>query len=79
MNFRDHSEMAYSSVFIYGNEWAHLAFEMLMFSVIDMATHSRILSAAIVYAISVTIRTLSKSLFTNSLVKSSLVDHRFLI
>jgi hypothetical protein len=71
--------MAYSSVFVYGNEWAHLSFELLLFAVLDMATHSRILSAAIVYAVSVVIRTLSKSFFTNNLVKSSLVDHRFLI
>jgi meckelin len=77
--YRDHSEMAYSSVFIYGNEWSLLSFEMLLFAVIDMATHSRILSAAIVYAISMSIRSVSKSFFTNNLVKSSLVDHRFLI
>ncbi|KAI6218078.1 hypothetical protein M3Y95_01181900 [Aphelenchoides besseyi] len=76
---RDPSEMAYSSVFIYGNEWSHMSFEMLLFALLDLVFGSRILSAAIVYVVSVLITTISKVFFTNNLVKSSLVDHRFLI
>lgn len=71
--------MAYSCAFIYGNEWAHMSFEMLLFCVIDMFLTDRIISIVIVYAVSYTITNVAKVFFTNNLVKSSLVDHRFLI
>lgn len=71
--------MAYSSAFIYGNEWAHLSFEMLSFCVLDLLIGSRVCSAFVVYCLSVAITSLTKMFFTNNLVKSSLVDHRFLI
>ena len=71
--------MAYSNAFLYGNEWVNMSFEMLLFCVLDMATHSRIFAAAITYLLSTLIRKVAKIFFTNNLVKSSLVDGRFLI
>ncbi|KAI1718517.1 meckelin (Transmembrane protein 67) domain-containing protein [Ditylenchus destructor] len=76
---RDPSEMAYSMAFLYGNEWAHMSFEMLLFCLLDLFTHSRILAAAVTYAFSAIARKGAKIFFTNNLIKSSLVDHRFLI
>lgn len=79
INFRDPSEMAYSNAFLYGNEWVNLSFEMLLFCVLDMATRNRIFAASITYLASILIRKVAKVFFTNHLVKSSLVDGRFLI
>ncbi|CAD5206257.1 unnamed protein product [Bursaphelenchus okinawaensis] len=76
---RDPSEMGYSACFVYGNEWSHLSFELLLFCVLDMFLLNRILSATVVFAVSTAVTSIAKTFFTNSLVKSSLVDHRFLI
>ncbi|CAD5208899.1 unnamed protein product [Bursaphelenchus xylophilus] len=76
---RDPSEMSYSSCFVYGNEWSHLSFELLLFCVLDMFLLNRIISATIVYVTSLAITSIAKTFFTNNLVRSSLVDHRFLI
>lgn len=64
--------------FIYGNEWTFMSFEMLFFCIIDLFTHSRILAAILTYFLSQISRKTAKIFFTNNLVKSSLIDHRFL-
>lgn len=71
--------MAYSSVFLYGNEWIYMSFEMLLFCLIDMATNSRVFAAASTFIISMLSKKVTKLFFTNTLIKSSLVDSRFLI
>ncbi|KAK0417774.1 hypothetical protein QR680_013203 [Steinernema hermaphroditum] len=76
---RDPSEMAFSRAFVHGNEWVHLSFELLLFCVSDVLFGSLILSAFITYATSSLISNLMSVLFTNNLVSSSLVDHRFLL
>uniref|UniRef100_A0A915CPX8 Meckelin n=1 Tax=Ditylenchus dipsaci TaxID=166011 RepID=A0A915CPX8_9BILA len=76
---RDPSEIAYSMAFLYGNEWIYMSFEMLFFCLIDLLTHSRTLAAALTYLVSTLLKKTAKIFFTNNLIKSSLVDHRFLI
>lgn len=71
--------MAYSMAFIYGNEWTLMSFEMLFFCLIDLFTHSRILASVLTYLVSQSARKIAKLSFTNNLIKSSLIDHRFLI
>ncbi|KAF8361123.1 mks-3 [Pristionchus pacificus] len=76
---RDHSESAFARCFVYGNEWAKLSFEALLFSIVFVYTSSVPLAAVITYVSAVSLRMLASMMFTNHLVKSSLVDHRFLI
>ncbi|CAK5074482.1 unnamed protein product [Meloidogyne enterolobii] len=76
---RDKSEMAYSSAFIYGNEWALMSFELLLFCVVDMFWLNRIFASVFVYLISKLILLITKIYFTNQLAKSCLIDSRFLI
>lgn len=71
--------MAYSNVFVYGNEWQHLVFEMLLFCVIDLFMENRILAATTTFFASAAIQKIAKVFFTNNLIRSSLIDHRFLI
>ncbi|KAH7722789.1 meckelin [Aphelenchoides avenae] len=71
--------MAYSSAFIYGHEWVTMSFEMLLFCVLDMALRNRIFAATVTYAVATLMHKVAKVFFTNNLIKSSLVDHRFLI
>jgi meckelin len=71
--------MAYSSAFLYGNEWAMLSFEMLLFSLLDMFWHCRVLAAFLTYLCSKAIGQLTNVYFTHQLARSSLVDSRFLI
>lgn len=77
--FSDLSECAYSSVFLYGNEWVNMSFEAFLFCVADMYTHSRIFSCFLTYFVSTIIYKISKKIFTNNLIKSSHIDNRFLI
>ncbi|VIO94856.1 MGC26979 protein, putative [Brugia malayi] len=75
---RDKSEIAYSAAFIYGNEWVYLSFELSLFCSVYIFTRSYTCSAFITYIISVISRKLVSTFFTNHLIKSSFVDHRFL-
>ncbi len=77
--FSDPSEIAYSRTLVYGNEWTHLSFELLIFCLIDLIAHNFILAAAITYMVSTALRLVFRLFYTNNLVKSSLVDARFLI
>jgi meckelin len=76
---RDVSEMGYSSVFLYGNEWALMSFEMLLFCLIDLFWHNRILASLVTFSCSKLISQLTNVYFTHQLARSSLVDSRFLI
>ncbi|GMT14635.1 hypothetical protein PFISCL1PPCAC_5932 [Pristionchus fissidentatus] len=76
---RDHSESAFSACFVYGNEWAKLSFEALLFSIVFVYTNSVSLAAVTTYLSAISLRTIASTMSTNHLVKSSLVDHRFLI
>ncbi|GMS84056.1 hypothetical protein PENTCL1PPCAC_6231 [Pristionchus entomophagus] len=76
---RDHSESAFARCFVYGNEWAKLSFEALLFSIVFVYTNSVPLAAVVTYFSAVFLRMIASMMFTNHLVKSSLVDHRFLI
>ncbi|VDM75826.1 unnamed protein product [Strongylus vulgaris] len=76
---RDPSEVGFSRCFLYGREWAHFSFETTLFCVTYLLLNSLTLAAAIVFCVSGIIRALTSLLCTNHLVKSSLVDHRFLI
>ncbi|WKY12342.1 hypothetical protein Q1695_003711 [Nippostrongylus brasiliensis] len=76
---RDPSEVAFSNCFIYGREWAHFSFEATLFVVLFLLLNSLSLAAAIVFCISHGITAITALLCKNHLVKSSLVDHRFLI
>jgi hypothetical protein len=71
--------MAYSNVFVYGNEWPHLVFEMLLFCIIDLFIRNRIFAATVTYFVSAGIQKVAKVFFTNNLIRSSLIDHRFLV
>ncbi|CAG9536684.1 unnamed protein product [Cercopithifilaria johnstoni] len=75
---RDKSEIAYSGAFIYGNEWIYLSFELSLFCSVYIFTKSYTCSAFITYIVSIIIKNLIATYFTNHLIKSSYVDHRFL-
>ncbi|UMM17334.1 hypothetical protein L5515_013939 [Caenorhabditis briggsae] len=76
---RDHVEIAYSRCFVYGNEWAWTSFECLGFTVFYIWSGSIYLAGAVVYVISHIIRMVFGYLSTNHLIKTSLVDQRFLV
>uniref|UniRef100_A0A1I7TIR0 PKD_channel domain-containing protein n=1 Tax=Caenorhabditis tropicalis TaxID=1561998 RepID=A0A1I7TIR0_9PELO len=76
---RDPVEIAYSRCFVYGNEWAWTSFECLAFTVFYLWTGSIYLAGAVVYVISHFIRLVFGYLCTNHLIKTSLVDQRFLV
>ncbi|KJH52379.1 hypothetical protein DICVIV_01471 [Dictyocaulus viviparus] len=76
---RDFSEIGFSSCFLYGREWAHLSFEATLFVVAYLLLNSLTYAAAIVFCVSKIISSITSVLCTNHLVRSSLVDHRFLI
>uniref|UniRef100_A0A183BTN8 Meckelin n=1 Tax=Globodera pallida TaxID=36090 RepID=A0A183BTN8_GLOPA len=76
---RDPSECEYSSAFLYGNEWALMSFEMLLFCLVDLWWRSRLLAAFVTYLLSTGIGHMVKLYFTHQLAKSSMVDSRFLI
>ncbi|KAL6743356.1 hypothetical protein Aduo_016401 [Ancylostoma duodenale] len=76
---RDPSEVGFSNCFLYGREWAHFSFETTLLCVIYLLLNSLPLAAAIVFCVSNVISAVTSLLCTNHLVKSSLVDHRFLI
>lgn len=71
--------MAHSRAFMYGNEWINLSFDCLLLIVLDMATHDYILAICLAYVIIQMFTFVTEKGFTNNLVKSSLVDDRFLI
>ncbi|KAL3995461.1 Meckelin (Transmembrane protein 67) family protein [Acanthocheilonema viteae] len=75
---RDKSEIAYSGAFMYGNEWIYLSFELSLFCSVYIFTKSYACSAFITYIASIIIKKLLSTFFTNHLIKSSFVDHRFL-
>lgn len=64
---------------MYGNEWIFLSFEMLLFCTVDVLTKSSVLAALVTYGASKVLQRITAMLFTNNLVKSSFVDHRFMI
>ncbi|KAF1766596.1 hypothetical protein GCK72_006554 [Caenorhabditis remanei] len=76
---RDPVEIAYSKCFVYGNEWAWSSFECLTLTVFYLWTGSIYLAGAVVYIISHLIRLVFGYLSTNHLIKTSLVDQRFLV
>lgn len=77
--FRDFSEIAYSRAFLYGNEWIHLSFDLLVFCMTDLIWHNFILAGAVTFCISTLLRKIARLFYTNNLVRNSLVDERFLI
>ncbi|TKR68236.1 hypothetical protein L596_024244 [Steinernema carpocapsae] len=75
---RDPSEVAFSRAFVHGNEWVHLSFELILFCLADLIFDSRVLAAFATFVASSLVAGIISVFFTNNLVKSSLVDHRFL-
>lgn len=71
--------MAYSSAFVYGNEWINLSFDCCLFCVIDLLTYNATLAACVTYAVGRFLNLFARVGFTRNLVRSSLVDSRFLI
>ncbi|VDM99868.1 unnamed protein product, partial [Thelazia callipaeda] len=76
---KDKSEMAYSKAFMYGNEWIYLSFELALFSSTFILSENYACSIFITYAVSTAIKKTLSLLFTNQLIRSSFVDHRFLM
>ncbi|CAI5442739.1 unnamed protein product [Caenorhabditis angaria] len=76
---RDPSEIAYSTCFVYGNEWCWTSFECLLTCVIFIWSDSIILAAFIVFITSKFLRLIFSYLSTAHLVKTSLIDQRFLV
>uniref|UniRef100_A0A8L8JUS7 DUF4220 domain-containing protein n=1 Tax=Heligmosomoides polygyrus TaxID=6339 RepID=A0A8L8JUS7_HELPZ len=76
---RDPSEVGFSECFLYGREWAHFSFEATLFVVLFLCIDSLTLTAAIVFCVSYGISAVTALLCKNHLVRSSLVDDRFLI
>uniref|UniRef100_A0A8R1IZ42 Meckelin n=1 Tax=Caenorhabditis japonica TaxID=281687 RepID=A0A8R1IZ42_CAEJA len=75
---RDPAEIAYSKCFVYGNEWAWTSFECLAVCVFYIWSGSLHLAFFIIYVISHALRVIFGYLCTNHLIKTSLVDQRFL-
>ncbi|CAI4232874.1 unnamed protein product [Auanema sp. JU1783] len=76
---RETSEIAFSRCFLYGNEWVNQSFEAALTCVLNLYFNNLKVSCAITFVLSNTIRTLFAWINTNNLVKTSLIDKRFLI
>uniref|UniRef100_A0A7I4YZN0 Meckelin n=1 Tax=Haemonchus contortus TaxID=6289 RepID=A0A7I4YZN0_HAECO len=76
---RDPSEVGFSSCFLYGREWAHFSFEAMLFVLLYISLESLPFAAAIVFCFTHGLIGITSLLCKNHFVKSSLVDHRFLI
>uniref|UniRef100_A0A158QLM6 PKD_channel domain-containing protein n=1 Tax=Haemonchus placei TaxID=6290 RepID=A0A158QLM6_HAEPC len=76
---RDPSEVGFSSCFLYGREWAHFSFEAMLFVLLYISLDSLTFAAAIVFCFTHGLIGITSLLCKNHFVKSSLVDHRFLI
>ncbi|KAK6025717.1 hypothetical protein OSTOST_08377 [Ostertagia ostertagi] len=77
--FRDPSEVGFASCFLYGREWTFFSFEATLFAVLYLSLGSLSLAAATVFCFTHGLIGITSLLCKNHLVKSSLVDHRFLI
>uniref|UniRef100_A0A0N5A3H0 Meckelin n=1 Tax=Parastrongyloides trichosuri TaxID=131310 RepID=A0A0N5A3H0_PARTI len=77
--YKDTSEIAFTRAFIYGNEWINCTFEFCFFSVMDFYFQNLLISAFLTYLLVQLIKKISSMFFTSHLIKSSLIDHRFLI
>ncbi|KAK6020680.1 hypothetical protein OSTOST_13663, partial [Ostertagia ostertagi] len=76
---RDPSEVGFASCFLYGREWTFFSFEATLFAVLYLLLGSLSLAAATVFCFTHGLIGITSLLCKNHLVKSSLVDHRFLI
>ncbi|CEF59406.1 Meckelin [Strongyloides ratti] len=77
--YKDTSEVAFTQSFIYGNEWIMCTFEFCLFQCIDIIFNNVLIAAFLTYIISQIIKKTASIFFTSHLIKSSLIDHRFLI
>uniref|UniRef100_A0A0K0ESR4 Meckelin n=1 Tax=Strongyloides stercoralis TaxID=6248 RepID=A0A0K0ESR4_STRER len=77
--YKDTSEVAFTQSFIYGNEWVLCTFEFCLLQCIDIIFNNLLIAAFSTYIISQIIKKIASIFFTSHLIKSSLIDHRFLI
>lgn len=75
---RDPAEIAFARCFTYGNEWAWTSFECLTVCVFFVWTGSIHLACFVAFVVSHMIKLVFGYFSTNHLVKTSLVDQRFL-
>ena len=71
--------MAYSAAFVYGNEWINLSFDCVLFCVVDLLVWNFTLAACVTFIVHHLLDAISNTGFTRNLVRSSLVDARFLV
>ncbi|GFR21022.1 hypothetical protein TNCT_281801, partial [Trichonephila clavata] len=69
---------SFSSVLFYGNESILLLFDVLLFSVIDIASSDYVLSMILTFVVAKAIQGLRRSAGRRNLVRKALVDERFL-
>ncbi|GFT73874.1 hypothetical protein NPIL_460851 [Nephila pilipes] len=69
---------SFSSVLFYGNESILLLFDVLLFSMIDIASNDYVLSMILTFVIAKAIQGLRRSAGRRNLVRKALVDERFL-
>ncbi|XP_060631585.2 meckelin [Anolis sagrei] len=70
---------SFSDVLYYGNESVLLIFDLLFFTVVDMATQSFVLAAVLTYLQQEIFRFIRNSVGQKNLASKTLVDERFLI
>ncbi|XP_054716868.1 meckelin-like [Uloborus diversus] len=69
---------SFSSVLFYGNETVLLLFDVLLFSVIDLASSDFVLAAVLTFIFAKIIQAIRQSAGRRNLVRKALVDERFL-
>lgn len=69
---------SFDSVLLFGNESTLLIFDVLLFSVIDIATSDYILAAVLTFFIGKAVQAIRQSAGRRNLVRKALVDERFL-
>uniref|UniRef100_A0A0N5CGY7 Meckelin n=1 Tax=Strongyloides papillosus TaxID=174720 RepID=A0A0N5CGY7_STREA len=77
--YKDTSEIAFTQSFIYGNEWVFCTFEFCLLQFLDIFFNNLILASFLTFIVTEVIKKVASILFTSHLVKSSLIDSRFLI
>ncbi|XP_072855213.2 meckelin [Pogona vitticeps] len=70
---------SFSDVLYYGNEATLLTFDMLFFTIVDMATQSFVLAAVLTYLQQEIFRFIRNTVGQKNLASKTLVDERFLI
>lgn len=70
---------SFSEVLYYGNETTLLIFDILFFSVVDLATQSFVLAAILTYLQQEIFRFIRNKVGRKNLTSKTLVDERFLI